>query len=119
MPDRHENTVLAPSDPAAVIRGWHARAQQLLSRLILALVYAGWLAGAAVANAQDNPPSFDQQFQSARGLAFAGKRDAAVAAYTELLRRSPGNADVLLGRGRFYTLFSWSEPVRSNRNVCT
>jgi len=46
--------------------------------------------GAVVANAQDSPPSFDQQFQTARGLAIAGQRDAAIAAYTELLQRSPG-----------------------------
>ena len=77
---------------------------------MLALVHAGLLAGAAIVNAQDSPPSFDQQFQSARDLAFGGQRDAAISAYTVLLQRSPGNADVLLGRGRVYSWMGrWSE----------
>jgi YaiO family outer membrane protein len=81
-----------------------------MKRLILALVHAGLLAGAALVHAQESPPSFDQQFQTARGLAIAGQRDAAVAAYTELLQRSPGNADVLLGRGRLYSWMDrWGE----------
>src|SRR5258708_2835555 len=81
-----------------------------MKRLILALMHAGLLAGAVVVSAQDSPPSFDQQFQTARGLAIAGQRDAAIAAYTELLQRSPGNADVLLGRGRVYSWMGrWSE----------
>ena len=81
-----------------------------MNRLTLALVHAGLLAAAAVVNAQDGPPSFDQQFQSARGLAIAGQRESAITAYTALLQRSPGNADVLLGRGRLYSWMGrWSE----------
>jgi YaiO family outer membrane protein len=81
-----------------------------MNRLILALLHAGLLAGAALVHAQDSPPSFDQQFQTARDLAIAGQRDAAVAAYTGLLQRSPGNADVLLGRGRLYSwMGKWAE----------
>ena len=82
-----------------------------MNRLLLALVHTGLLAGAVVVNAQDSPPpSFDQQFQTARGLAIAGQRDAAITAYSELLQRSPGNADVLLGRGRVYSwMGKWSE----------
>jgi YaiO family outer membrane protein len=81
-----------------------------VKRLILALVHTAWLAGAALVHAQDSPPSFDEQFQAARGLAIAGERDAAVAAYTALLQSSPGNADVLLGRGRVYSwMGKWSE----------
>ncbi|MES2900663.1 MAG: YaiO family outer membrane beta-barrel protein [Pseudomonadota bacterium] len=42
---------------------------------------------------------FDEQFQQARALVAAGQHDMAIALYTTLLARSPGNADVLLGRG--------------------
>lgn len=48
------------------------------------------------------PEGFDQKFLEARELALKGQRDAAIAAYSELLAASPGNADVLLGRGRVY-----------------
>ena len=44
-------------------------------------------------------PSFDEQYQQARGLANAGQPALALAAYDALLARAPGNADVLLGRG--------------------
>ncbi|MEH6436632.1 tetratricopeptide repeat protein, partial [Massilia sp. DD77] len=55
-------------------------------------------------------PSFDQQYEQARSLANSGQPALAVAAYTTLLARSPGNADVLLGRGIAYTrLERWSE----------
>ena len=47
-------------------------------------------------------PSFDEQFQAARRLASAGKREEALAAYTAMLKRSPENSDVLLARGRLY-----------------
>ena len=78
--------------------------------LILALVYAGLLTSAALADAQVNPPSFDQQFLVARSLAIAGERAAAVSAYTALLLQSPNNADVLLGRGRVYSwMGKWGE----------
>lgn len=45
------------------------------------------------------PASYDAQYDKARVLASAGQYDLAVAAYTALLAQSPGNADVLLGRG--------------------
>ena len=78
--------------------------------LILMLVLAGLLAGTTIAQAQSDPPSFDQQFQSARALAIAGEREAALSAYTALLQQSPGNSDVLLGRGRLYSwMGKWSE----------
>lgn len=50
------------------------------------------------------PAGFDQKFQEARKLALHGHRKEAIAAYSNLLKISPGNSDVLLGRGR---LFSW------------
>jgi YaiO family outer membrane protein len=50
------------------------------------------LAGAAT-------PSFDEAYARARALANGGQPELALAAYTALLARSPGNADVLLGRG--------------------
>src|SRR5258705_10550018 len=78
--------------------------------VMLALVLAGLLAGTTIAQAQLSPPSFDQQFQNARALAIAGHREAALSAYTALLQQSPGNADVLLGRGRLYAwMGKWAE----------
>lgn len=43
--------------------------------------------------------SFDEQYEAARKLANEGQPELAVAAYNSLLARSPGNVDVLLGRG--------------------
>jgi YaiO family outer membrane protein len=68
----------------------------VLALLRLALAWA-WTATVAAA-----PAGFDQKFLDARQLALSGQRDAAIAAYGELLAASPGNADVLLGRGRVY-----------------
>lgn len=90
-----------------------------MRRLMIALLQAGWLAGTAVVNAQTSPPSFDQQFQAARGLAIAGEREAALSAYTALLQQSPGNADVLLGRGRLYAWMGrWGE-AEADLNAAT
>ena len=60
--------------------------------------------GSAPAPAPLSAPAlgFDAQFQAARNLAISGQREAALAAFGALLQRSPGNADVLLGRGRLY-----------------
>jgi YaiO family outer membrane protein len=56
------------------------------------------------------PASFDEQYEKARTLANAGQPALAVAAYDALLAQSPGNADVLLGRGIAYTRMErWSE----------
>lgn len=94
--------------------------------LILSLAQAAVLAGAAgSAWAQGNPDaaaapaatgvaaspeSFDQQIRAARALATSGQRDEAISAYTALLQRSPGNADVLLGRGQVYSwMQQWPE----------
>lgn len=55
-------------------------------------------------------PSFDEQYKQARDLANSGQPALALAAYDALLARSPGNADVLLGRGIAFTrLERWSE----------
>jgi YaiO family outer membrane protein len=55
-------------------------------------------------------PSFDDQYASARALANGGQPELALAAYSALLSRSPGNADVLLGRGIVYArLGRWRE----------
>lgn len=54
--------------------------------------------------------SFDEQYEQARTLANSGQPALAVAAYDALLARSPGNVDVLLGRGIAYTrLDRWAE----------
>ena len=54
--------------------------------------------------------SFDEQYARARTLANSGQPALAVAAYDALLTRSPGNVDVLLGRGIAYTrLERWAE----------
>jgi YaiO family outer membrane protein len=55
-------------------------------------------------------PSFDDQYARARALANGGQPELALAAYSALLTRSPGNAVVLLGRGIVYArLGRWSE----------
>ena len=57
-------------------------------------------------------PSFDDQYAKARALANGGQPELALAAYSALLTRSPGNADVLLGRGIvFARLGRWNEAV--------
>jgi YaiO family outer membrane protein len=57
-----------------------------------------------------NAPSFDDQYASARALANGGQPALALAAYSALLTRSPGNTDVLLGRGIVYArLGRWRE----------
>lgn len=51
--------------------------------------------------------SYDAQLQRARALATSGdqaQREQAIALYAQMLERSPGNSDVLLGRGR---TFAW------------
>ena len=54
--------------------------------------------------------SFDAQYEQARALANSGQPALALAAYNALLARSPGNVDVLLGRGIAYTrLERWAE----------
>jgi YaiO family outer membrane protein len=60
------------------------------------------LALACTVVAAAGPAGFDRRFLEARELALSGQREAAIAAYSELLAVSPGNADVLLGRGRVY-----------------
>jgi YaiO family outer membrane protein len=75
-----------------------------VAALLCAAVAFGWTAAVAAA-----PEGFDQKFLAARELALKGQRDAAIAAYSELLAVSPGNADVLLGRGRVYAwMGSWA-----------
>lgn len=70
----------------------------------------------AAATTAAAPVSFDAQFQAARALALGGRRDEAIAAYTALLERSPGNADVLLGRGRVYSWQGrWAEAEQDLR----
>jgi YaiO family outer membrane protein len=87
---------------------------------VLALIPLALLAATSAARAQAPAAapapapapaaSFDEQFQAARRLAFSGQREAALAAYGALLARSPGNADVLLGRGRLYAWMGrWPE----------
>lgn len=54
--------------------------------------------------------SFEQHYEEARRLANAGQPALALAAYDALLARSPGNADVLLGRGIVLSrLERWAE----------
>jgi len=57
-----------------------------------------------------SPASFDEQYEKARTLANSGQPALALAAYKALLAQSPGNVDVLLGRGIVYTRMErWSE----------
>jgi YaiO family outer membrane protein len=54
--------------------------------------------------------SFEQQYEAARRLANTGQPALALAAYDALLARSPGNVDVLLGRGIVLSrLERWTE----------
>lgn len=54
--------------------------------------------------------SFEQQYDEARRLANAGQPALALAAFDVLLARSPGNVDVLLGRGIVLSrLERWAE----------
>jgi len=55
-------------------------------------------AGTAAAGTE----SYEAQFAQAHALATNGRREDAIALYTTLLQRSPGNTDVLLARGRTY-----------------
>lgn len=81
-----------------------------MMRPLLLLVHVSLLASAGSALAQGAVESFDQQFQAARTLATSDQREAALRAYDALLSRSPGNADVLLGRGRLYAwMGKWPE----------
>ncbi len=67
-------------------------------------------APAAQAAPAPPPKTFDQQFQEARALAESGQREEAIRAYTELLKRSPSNSDVLVGRGSVYSWMKrWPE----------
>lgn len=61
-------------------------------------------------------PTFDDAYASARALANAGQPDLALSAYDALLARSPGNVDVLLGRGIVHArLGRWQESERDLR----
>lgn len=65
---------------------------------------------AEVAQVQPAAAAFERQYQEARGLANAGQPELALAAYDALLARSPGNVDVLLGRGIVLSrLERWAE----------
>jgi YaiO family outer membrane protein len=64
----------------------------------------------AVQAATAASPSFDEQYEAARKLANDGQPELALAAYNLLLARSPGNVDVLLGRGIVLSrLERWTE----------
>ena len=61
-------------------------------------------------------PSFDDAYARARALANDGQPGLALAAYDALLARSPGNVDVLLGRGIVHArLGRWQEAERDLR----
>lgn len=67
-------------------------------------------ANQSAAGVAASPATYDQQYQAARALANSGQRDEAIQAFSDLLVRSPGNADVLLGRGQVYARMDrWPE----------
>jgi YaiO family outer membrane protein len=51
---------------------------------------------------ETTPTTYAQSLVHARELATSGDKDAAIALYTSMLAASPGNSDLLLGRGRTY-----------------
>jgi YaiO family outer membrane protein len=58
----------------------------------------------------ESPASYEEQFQAARAFANSGQREQAIQAYSDMLVRSPGNSDVLLGRGQVYARMDrWPE----------
>lgn len=57
---------------------------------------------ASIAAPAATAESYDQLYQRARTFSSAGQHDLAIATFSILLERSPGNADVLLGRGQAY-----------------
>ena len=61
-----------------------------------------------------SPASFDEQYDKARTLANAGQPALALAAYDALLAQSPGNSDVLLGRGIVYTRMERSSEAQAD-----
>jgi YaiO family outer membrane protein len=64
--------------------------------------------------------SFDDAYARARALANDGQPELALAAYDALLARSPGNVDVLLGRGIVHArLGRWQEAERDLRAAAT
>lgn len=79
-----------------------------IAALVLALALAAPGVQAAPPPAPQDPSAtaakagFDDEVRAARALATSGRREEALAAYTQLLQRSPGNSDVLLGRGQVY-----------------
>lgn len=96
--------------------------------LTLALVVAMTLAGPARAQAATDqspvpvskPDEYGEQFRAARELAQSGKHEKAIHAYSELLVHSPGNVDVLLGRGRVHAWMGhWREAETDLRAAVT
>jgi YaiO family outer membrane protein len=70
------------------------------------------------APAQAAATSFDEAYARARALANDGQPELALSAYDALLARSPGNADVLLGRGIVHTrLGHWDAAERDLREA--
>ncbi|MEO8224942.1 MAG: YaiO family outer membrane beta-barrel protein [Gammaproteobacteria bacterium] len=81
-----------------------------LATMVLVAAAAPAMAQAAAGTSAKSPPGYDQQYEAARALANSGQRDAAIEAYSDLLAHSPGNADVLLGRGQVYARMGrWPE----------
>jgi YaiO family outer membrane protein len=91
-------------------------AGSIVAAALLAMAGAALALPAAAQQSARAPAGFEEQFRAARQLANSGRRDEAIAAYTALLERHPGNADVLLGRGRVYAWEKrWEEAERDLR----
>jgi YaiO family outer membrane protein len=74
----------------------------------------------AIQAAASPAASYDEQYARARSLAANGQPELALAAWNALLARSPGNADVLLGRGQSYArLKRYAEAEADLRTAAT
>src|SRR5258708_17364358 len=73
-----------------------------LARLALLLALAGWLFPAAGADAKPDKKKSQAALQRGKKADDAGKRDEAIAAFSEAVQADPSNTEAWRARGRDY-----------------